>query len=108
MSPEGDYLFGARSRWLVDSPAAVAQAIGTRLRLLLKEWFLDERVGLDPSQILGTGTQTTRDREVQTRILGTTGALRITAYASTIDDRDFRVQATVDTIYGTINIDEVF
>jgi len=110
MTPEGDYQFGAGSVWLIDSPAAVAQAIKTRLGLLKKEWFLDLREGLDMDAILGFGTQVSRDREIKTRIAGTRGVKRITRYASEADGqtRHFTVAAVVDTIYGPVTITEVF
>lgn len=109
MDAAGDYVFGQSSIFLVDSPETVAQAIRTRLRLFVDEWFLDKREGLDRGNILGYGTQDTRDYEVQQRILGTQGVLRIASYSSaTGAGRSFSVAATVDTIYGTINITEVF
>lgn len=106
-SPTGDYVFGTASLFLVDSPAAVAQAVKTRLALFAGEWFLDLREGLNLNLILGYGTQTTRDREVQQRIADTTGVLGIASYSSSAEARAFRVSCTVDTIYGPININEV-
>lgn len=109
LSPSGDYLFGQGAYFLVNSPATVAQAIKTRLKLLAGEWFLDDRVGLNTNLILGRNTEGTRDREVQKRILGTLGVTRIVRYQSTINVRDFRVVALVDTIYGEqITINETF
>lgn len=107
MDANDDYVFGQSSFFLVDTPEAVAQAIRTRLRLFTNEWFLDKREGVDLDNILGYGTHDTRDYEVQQRILGTQGVLSITAYSSSMDGRDFSVAATVDTIYGSINITEV-
>lgn len=104
----GDYPFGSNTRFLVDTPAAVAQAIKTRLKLYRGEWFLDTRVGLDLNLILGYGTQTTRDQEIQQRILGTTGVLSLEQYSSSVDNRAFTVTATVNTIYGQIAINESF
>jgi hypothetical protein len=102
----GDYLFG-NAPFLADSPDCVAQAILTRLRLYAGEWFLDKREGLDLDLILGYGTQATRDREVQQRIVETTGVLRIVSYSSNVDTRAFSVTCTVDTIYGPTTISEV-
>jgi hypothetical protein len=109
LSPTGDYLFGASAYFLVNSPATVAQAIKTRLNLLAGEWFLDNRVGLNTDLILGRNTAGTRDREVQKRILGTTGVTGIASYQSTLDGRDFNVVAIVDTVYGDqVTINETF
>lgn len=106
MSADGDYLFGSRSSWLINSPEAVAQAVLTRLRLYAREWFLDQRAGTDLDLILGAGTQGTRDFEIRRRILGTPGVRSIVAYSSTMEGRDFQVSATIDTIYGQITIQE--
>jgi hypothetical protein len=108
MTPSGDYQFGAGSSFLVDSPEAVAQAIRTRMALFTTEWFLDKREGLNRDNILGYGTQTTRDREVQARILGTPGARSLLSYSSSMSGRAFSVSAQVDTVYGvvTINVNE--
>lgn len=106
LSPTGDYIFGNGSNFLADSPQTVAQAVLTRLRLMVREWFLDLSEGLDLDQILGYGTQTTRDRQVQQRILGTPGVTQILSYSSKVSRRDFTVSATIDTLYGQINISE--
>ena len=107
LDANGDYQFRGMSPFLVDSPQAVAQAIKTRMALYTEEWFLDKREGLDKKHILGYGTLATRDREVQRRILGTQGVLKIVNYASSVDNRRFRVDATVATIYGIVTISEV-
>jgi hypothetical protein len=106
-SPTGDYIFGNSTLFLVDSPEAVAQAVLTRLRLYAGEWFLDDREGLNLDMILGYGTQTTRDREVQQRIVETTGVLGIVSYSSNADARSFKVTCDVSTIYGPATINEV-
>lgn len=105
----GDYVFGVGSQFLVDSPEAVAQAIKTRLLLLTKEWFLDFKEGMayDP-KILGHNTHGTRDAEIQSRILGTSGVVSIDAYSSTVDgDRHMVVTATVTTSYGQLQLSEI-
>jgi hypothetical protein len=104
----GDYPFGTNTRFLVDTPATVAQAIKTRLKLYRGEWFLDTRIGLDLDTIIGYGTQATRDQEIQQRILGTTGVLSLEQYASSVDGRAFTVTATVNTIYGAVVLNERF
>jgi hypothetical protein len=107
MSADADYVFGPGSTFLRDSPEAVAQAVQTRLALFTGEWFLDNREGLDRDQILGVGTQRTRDFEVRQRILGTPGVLSILAYESQVDvARGFKVSATINTIYGAAIITE--
>jgi hypothetical protein len=108
MTPEGDYTFcSGTTRFLVNTPAAVAQAVLTKLRLFTEEWFLDSREGVERRNILGYGTQGTRDHEVRQRILATPGVRRILSYSSQVSARAFTVAARIDTIYGPIDIQEV-
>jgi hypothetical protein len=77
------------------------------MRLYVGEWFLDKREGLNLDAILGYGTQTTRDLEVQQRIAQTIGVQRIITYSSNVEGRAFHVECTVETIYGPVTISEV-
>lgn len=89
----------------VDSPEAVAQAVMTRLRLLVGEWFLDITEGTDYlTQVLGYGTEATRDIEIRARILGTQGVTDIQDYTSSVNPstRLFSVKVTINTIYGQL------
>lgn len=103
MLPDGDYSFGTGLPLLADTPECVAQAILTRLKLQTGEWFLDLSEGTPYlEQILGAGTAATRDLAVRSRILDTPGVKRIALYSSSLDRaRDFRVDCTVDTLFGT-------
>lgn len=104
LDENGDYSFGQGStNFLVNSPEAVAQLVTTRLKLWTGEWFLDTTEGTPyQSQVLGTGTASTRDLAIRERILETQGVTGITDYASIVDPttRAFTCAATIDTIYG--------
>lgn len=108
LDANGDYTLGMNgANFLVDEPAAVAQAIQTRLKLIQSEWFLDQTAGTPyNTQILGAGTETTRDLAVQTVILETQGVTEIVEYASHLDPstRQFTVAAVVNTQYGQTTI----
>lgn len=108
LDANGDYTFGQNnSNFLVDSPEAVAQAIQTRLKLIQGEWFLDQTAGTPYyTDILGAGTESTRDLAVQTVILETQGVTEIADYASYLDpsSREFTVAAVVNTQYGQVTI----
>lgn len=108
LAANGDYVFGGATTWLKDSPAAVAQAVGTRLALMAGTWFLDHREGLDLAQVLGYNTSTSRDIEIQSRISGTNGLTAIVDYQSTVNNRSYSVTANVDTLYGPVTIKEAF
>lgn len=99
----GDYTISPKVQFLVNSPAAVAQAVDTRIRLTKGEWFLDNREGLDLGKILGVNTQSTRDFEIQQRILGTPGVTSISDYWSSSDGRALTVRVTIQTQYGATN-----
>lgn len=106
-SADGDYVFIGTSPFLIDSPAAVAQAIKTRLRLVAGEWFLDDRIGFDLSKVLGNNTQNTRDLEARRVIVNTPGVLSLVSYSSQVNERRrFTIQGVVDTIYGRVTISE--
>lgn len=106
LTATGDYNMGASGQFLLNSPAAVAQAVLTRLRLVEGEWFLDNREGTPyPSQVLGYATQGTRDLAIKERILGTQGVTEIIAYSSSVDrNRTMTVFARINTIYGPTDL----
>lgn len=106
LDANGDYSFGASAQnFYVNQPEAVAQAVVTRLQLYLGEWFLDTTDGTDwNNQILGKYTTTTRDAELQARILDTPGVSGITGYNSYFDrdSRNLKVIVAISTIYGNV------
>lgn len=102
----GDYQFGRAGLFHINTPLAVAQAIKTRLALWSGEWFLDSAEGTPyHTEILGTGTNNTRDQAVRTRILETPGVLSIDNYSSRMTaQREFIVSVTVNTQYGATSL----
>ena len=111
LSPTGDYVFGSgASEFLVNTPETVAQAVGTRLRLLRGEWFLDQEEGLPAgTEILGAGTQTLYDQAIQNRILETLGVTGIADYGSLLNNttRALTVNCTIRTVYGNAQVQQV-
>lgn len=111
LSPTGDYTIG--QKWLVNSPQTVAQAIGTRLKLWLGEWFLDttdgtpyltqvlgERYGKNPDTAIKNP-----DAAIKRRILGTPGVSQLLSYSSSFNapadgPRTLTINAQVQTIYS--------
>lgn len=113
LDADGDYTLGSGGDFLKNTPEAVGQAIGTRLKLWRGEWFVDITDGTPwNEQVLGKlGARSGRhpDAAIKQRILGTFGVTEITAYNSTFngETRQLTVAATVNTIYGQTMIKEV-
>lgn len=108
LSPTGDYVFGSGELdFYRDVPAAVGQAVQTRLLLWLGEWFLDIEEGtLFMQGIFGKHSQETADATIQDRMAGTQGFVDIESYESLLD-RDTRrlsVTSTINTIYGVTKV----
>lgn len=106
LDASGDAIFGGgQSSFLIDTPDAVEQAISTRLRLLLGEWFADTSQGVPwATEILGKGTSSTYDAVLRAQILGTEGVAAMISYNSTLIGRRLTVNALVQTIYGTVTV----
>ena len=105
LTPTGDgTMFSGNTQFLVNSPAAVAQAVETKLNLWQGQWFLDSSVGVPYlTQVIGYGTQNTRDVAIQAIILNTEGVLDALGYSSSVDSatRSFKVNVEqLITIYG--------
>lgn len=103
----GDYCFGHSSRdFQVDNPVAVAQAILTRLRLFMGEWFLNLNEGTPWFQeILGHPYRGgIPDAVIRQRITGTPYVTQLYDYASSWNSatRIYTVSAKVFTAFGQI------
>ncbi|TCB73193.1 hypothetical protein [Acinetobacter sp. ANC 4177] len=110
LDEDDDYSFGSgSSNFHVDSPEAVAQAIMTRLRLWMGEWFADTSDGTGWSQsILGKQSGNLYELTLRQRVLQTTGVQSIENFESFLDStaRKLTVSMTVNTIYGSIDLNE--
>ncbi len=111
LDSNGDMTFGhSQTDFLISTPAAVGQAVETRLLLLTGEWFLDVTEGTPyTTEVLGTDMQDTYDLAIRDRILGTEGVVEIVKYSSVLDHeaRALRIEATIDTIYGQVTVAQV-
>lgn len=105
----GDYSFGNQlNDFWIDVPEAVAAAVKSSLLLWLGEWYLDNTVGTPYMQgILGPYSQQIADTTIQNQIMQVEGVTDIASYSSTLDEstRAMSVQATIDTEYGTTEVD---
>ena len=96
--------------FLVNSSAAVAQCVKTRLNLSLGEFYADTSAGIDwYGAVLGTGTKALYDLAIKNCILGTQGVAQngVLDYASSLDSttRKLTVTCRVLTIYSNVPVD---
>lgn len=107
-SVSGDYTFGQGvSNFLRDTPAAVAQVVGTRLRLWEGEFFLDLSDGTPYWQtILAHKNYGLASDAVRQRILTTPFLISIDDYSAvfTDDTREFLVTGTLNTAFGVVPV----
>lgn len=80
LDSNGDMTFGTQqANFLIDSPAAVAQAVMTSLLLSQGEWYLDTTDGTPYFEnILGLHSQAMADMAIQSRILEIEGIISST------------------------------
>lgn len=108
LDANGDYSFGqGYANFYINVPAAVGQAVLTRLLLWQGEWFLSVTDGTPYStEILGTGTANTYDAAIQQVILETPGVSSIVSYSSTFNhqNRSVSIVCTIDTVYSQDNV----
>lgn len=108
LDADGDMTLGhGEADYHIDTPAGVAQAVVTRLRLLAGEWFLDlaEGTPYDPA-VLGKHTAETYGPVLRRRILKTEGVISLEYFEMIFDgdSRKITVIATADTVYGQTEI----
>ncbi len=109
LDKEDDYSFGTGiSDFYVNTPEAVAQAVLTRLRLWVGEWFADTSDGTGWNQsILGKQSNNLYELTLRQRVLETSGVLSIEDFQSSLDSqtRTLSVAMTINTIYGLAILD---
>lgn len=101
LSNTGDYTVGLP--FLINSPQCVAQAISTRLKLWMGEWFLDNTIGTPWLQHI-LGRSTNPDAYIRTAILGTPGVVALVTFGGSYDSltRTLTIEGTVASLYGLV------
>lgn len=104
-----DYVFGSRKNMFHTGSAAVGQAIKTRLKLLLEEWWENTEDGLPLfQQILssfgGDDNLNGVDLIIQERILSTPDVIELKEFQRTFENRKYTFAAVIKTIYGDVEI----
>jgi hypothetical protein len=103
-----DYVWGHQQNdFWINAPDGVAQAVLTRLKLFVGEWYLDVTDGTPwTTQVLDKYTKDQYDAAIQDRILGTQGVTQITSYSSSVNTttRALTVAVTINTQYGSATL----
>ena len=107
LDKQGDYTFGRQD--FRTGRQAVAQAVLTRMRLLLGEWWENTGDGLPLFQkILGTSgsdeNKNAVDLIVSRRVLETEGVLNIEKFNSAFENRRYWAVLSVNTVYGGLEL----
>jgi hypothetical protein len=96
----------------VTEGAQVAQAVRTRLRFYLGEWFLDTAAGVPWFQEILTkpANLSNAENRIKSEILGTEGVKELVKFSLTFDKRTRKLTVTFSatTIYGEIFADNVY
>lgn len=104
LDEDGDMKFGnQQADFHRNTPEAVAQAVMTRLKLWVGEWFIDQTEGTPYQQaILGKRTRASIEPAIRSRILETQGVTAIDEFSISIDpdERKVTINATISTAYG--------
>lgn len=109
LDENGDYVFGGNQSCYTRNAAAAEQAVVTRLRQLIYEWWEDLEDGLPLwQQILGSRDKPRAERIIRERIGKTKYVKSILSFSCDWDNerRYLTIRATVDTEFGQIQIQE--
>lgn len=107
LDADDDMMFGHQQNdFYMDSVDAVAQAVGTRLRMWAGEFFLDTSDGTAYQNIMGTRSQKNIDPIIRARILGTPGVTSVESLEVEINStiRQATITARISTIYGAVTV----
>jgi len=111
LDENGDYVFGRNQSSYTSDASAVEQAVTTRLRQLLAEWWEDMEDGLPLwQQIIGTRDKERAERIIRERIMRTKYVRSIRSFTVDWDNdrRHLTVRAAIDTAFGEIEVEEAF
>lgn len=100
-----DWTFGrGLSNYKVEKEA-IMQSIQTRLKSWKGDCFFALDDCVDYENYLDKNTKIFLDNDVKRVILQSDGVIRIDAFESTIEDRDYTANIDVMTIYGTAGLE---
>jgi hypothetical protein len=110
LDENGDYVFGRNQNSYLQDASAVNQAVVTRLRQLIYEWWEDLEDGIPVWQkILGNRNKQEAEQIIRERIQKTKYVKSILSFEPTWDNetRTLTIQTSIDTEFGQTDINEV-
>lgn len=112
LDSNNDLIINKGQLQLVDEGAETVQHVRTRLLFYLEEWFLDLKAGTPYFQQIFTKPANLANIEsiFKTKILATPGVDRLIEFSMVYEGESKRlltVQFSAETIYGTINNEQV-
>lgn len=110
LTADGDYSFGGNSNDFLTGAEAVRQAVITRLRLLLYEWWENLEDGLPLwQQIIAQRDTAQAEKVIRERMAQTPHVIGLITFQSDWDNekRILIITALLQTEYGEVGINEV-
>lgn len=110
LDKDGDYIFGSNGNAYISGTLAVRQAVVTRLRLLLYEWWENLEDGLPLwQQIIAQRDIAQAEKIIQDRIIRTPHVMSLVTFDAVWDNqyRRLTILASIMTEYGQIELNEV-
>lgn len=106
---QGDWVFGRGRQSYLRNLDALRQDIRSRLLLWKGECFFATAEGVDWNNYLDRGTAALLYRDIRRVISQTGGVLRTRAFRATLESeaREVSVEVELDTIYGSLALQEV-
>ena len=110
LDENGDWTFGKGLNCYLKDADAMSANIKTRLKTWKSECFVDTELGVDWQNYLGIGTKALLDVDIRRVTMSSDGVIRIDSYESVLDasSRQLTVDATIQTVFSTITLSEVF
>lgn len=110
LDASGDWVFGKGINSFTTDREAMILNLKTRIKQWKGECFFAPEDGVDWNNFLGIGTKDLLDSDLLRVIIQSDGVIRVDAYTSVLtrDTRNLMVQATLFTIYGNVELSEVF
>jgi hypothetical protein len=108
LDSNGDWTFGSGKSNYLTNDNAIALNINTRLYSWLNDCFFDTQAGIDWKNRLGSlGQETLLQNDLKRIILQSYGVTGITAFSTSLINRQFNAQYQINTIFSQNYINSI-